>query len=291
MREQRLERVGIGHGDIGADIQRRRHPQYLRKAQRLQAANRDPTDIQLPPPHRKPCRAREGMMVVMQFFAADPQRPRREVGGGVGRLEIAIAPPVAQAIDHTGSPERNPRHLDRPQRNPRQSEQHGIDDQQRNRAGIGMRRVQMPLDPVARRALAVLLDIGALRPCLAVQLHAAPEHLRDALGLRTMRVFLGLDLGVMLAMDRHPFAGDHRGGQPGPEAKEMRDDRMEIHTAMRLAAMQVQGHCKDGELGEDQQHRQHAPHAQPCHAGGQNVDDRIGQHRHLHSSALHLMQT
>ncbi|MCC4626333.1 hypothetical protein LL973_18860 [Xanthomonas campestris pv. nigromaculans] len=64
---------------------------------------------------------------------------------------------------------------------------------------------------------------------------------------------------------------------------------MKIHTPVRLAAMQVQGHRKDGELGEHQQHRQHAPHAQPGHAGGQEVDDRIGQHRQFHSGAISLV--
>ncbi len=158
-------------------------------------------------------------MVGVQFFATDPQRPRREVGGGVGRFEVAVAPPVAQDVDHTGGPERNPRHLDRPQRDTRQPEQHRVDHQQGDRACVGMRRVQVPLDPVGRRGLTVLLDIGALRARLAVQLHAAPEHLRDAFALRAVRVFFGLDLGVVLAMDRHPLAADHRGSKPGPEAE------------------------------------------------------------------------
>src|SRR5690606_41583162 len=40
-----------------------------------------------------------GVVVVVQLFATDDQAPGRDVGGGVGRLEVAVAPPVAQAID------------------------------------------------------------------------------------------------------------------------------------------------------------------------------------------------
>jgi hypothetical protein len=68
-----------------------------------------------------------------------------------------------------------------------------------------------------------------------------------------VRVFLGLALGVVLAVDRHPLAGDHRGGQPGPEAEHVRDRRVEIHAAMRLAAVQVQRDREDGQLGGDQE--------------------------------------
>lgn len=140
----------------------------------------------------------------------------------------------------------------------------------------------MPFDPVRRRALAVLLDVRALGTRLPIQLHAAPEHLADALGLRAVRVFVGFHLGVVLAMDRHPLASNHRGGEPGPEPEEVRQHRVEIHPAVRLAAMQVQGYRKDGELGDHQQHGQHAPGTQAGHAGGEEVDDRVGQHRQFH---------
>ena len=111
----------------------------------------------------------------------------------------------------------------------------------------------MALDPVVRAALAVLLDVLALAARFAVELHAAPEHLADALDHRAVRIVLGLALGVVLAMDRDPFAGDHRSGQPRPETEHVRDRRVEIDAAMGLAAVQVQGDREDGELGGDQQ--------------------------------------
>ena len=49
-----------------------------------------------------------------------------------------------------------------------------------------------------------------------------------------MRVFGGLDLGVVLAMDRGPFLGDHAGGQPQPEAEEVADQRVQVEAAVRL---------------------------------------------------------
>ena len=46
------------------------------------------------------------MVVVVQFFAADDDAPRRDVGGGVGRFEIAVTPPVAEAVDDAGGGDR-----------------------------------------------------------------------------------------------------------------------------------------------------------------------------------------
>jgi hypothetical protein len=60
-----------------------------------------------------------------------------------------------------------------------------------------------------------------------------------------VRIFFGLALGVMLAMDRDPFLGHHASGKPRPETEKMRQQRMEIHATVRLAAMQIQGHGKN----------------------------------------------
>jgi len=132
------------------------------------------------------------------------------------------------------------------------------------------------LDGIVRRAAAVLFDVRTHAAGFAVQLHAMPEHLADAAGDRAVRVILGFHLGVVLAVDGHPLAGDHRGGQPQPEAEDMCDRRMEIDPAMGLAAVQVQGDREDGELGEYQQHRQHGPAAQAEHATGEQGDQGIG---------------
>jgi len=87
-----------------------------------------------------------------------------------------------------------------------------------------------------------------------------------------MRIFLGLDLGVVLAMYRHPLARHHAGGEPAPEAEEMRQRRMEIHAAMGLAAMQVQRHRENGELGHHQDVHQRGNPAGVGHAVGKEIE-------------------
>jgi hypothetical protein len=160
---------------------------------------------------------------------------------------------VAEAVDHARGPERNPRHLDRPQRDADEAEQREADEQIQRRAQRGVRRVEVALDPVVRAALAVLLDRLAIGARFLVQLDALPEHGLDALDLRAVRIFLGLDLGVVLAVDRRPFLGDHRGRKPRPETEGVRQHRVEVHRAMRLRTMQVQRHGEDGELRGDQE--------------------------------------
>jgi hypothetical protein len=105
----------------------------------------------------------------------------------------------------------------------------------------------------------------------------------DALEARAVRVFLGFALGVVLAMDRGPLARDHRSGQPGPEAEEMRQHRMEIHAAVGLAAMQVQGHREDGELGGDQQVEQQGQPVGMEQAAIEPVEEG-SEHRRLRGS-------
>ena len=274
--QQCLEGVGVGHVDVRAHVQRGRDAQHLRQPQRLQALDRGPADVELPAAQRELRRAREGVVVVVQLLAADPHAPGAEVGGGVGGLEVAVAPPVAQAVDHACGPERDPQHLDRPDRDAGRAEQGGVDRQHQHRAEVGVRCVQLALDPVVGAAAAVLLDIAAQRARLAVQLHAAPEHRADALVHRAVRILLGLALGVVLAMDRHPLLHDHRRGKPAPEAEEVRQHRVEVDAAVRLAAVQVQRHGEDGELRDHQQVGQQAPDAGLDEAAGDEVEQGSG---------------
>ncbi|KAG1389797.1 hypothetical protein G6F59_015425 [Rhizopus arrhizus] len=148
------------HGDVRAHVHGRRHPQHLGQAQHLQQADRTPADVEFPAPHRKARRAGEGMVVVVQFLAADPKAPRRQVGGGIGRFIVAVAPPVAQAVDHAGRPERNPCHLDRPQGHAGQAEQQG--GARSRRPGCRARTARCPR---AGRALRGTAPRRARTPC------------------------------------------------------------------------------------------------------------------------------
>jgi hypothetical protein len=81
----------------------------------------------------------------------------------------------------------------------------------------------------------------------------------DAEHLRTVRVFHGFALGVMLAMDRRPFLGYHAGTHPQPQAKEMCDQRVQIQRAMRLMPVQEDGHRGDCDMRQTQCYQHVSP--------------------------------
>ena len=116
----------------------------------------------------------------------------------------------------------------------------------------------------------------ALRACVAVELHAAPHHRVDALELRAVRIFLGLALGVVLAMDRRPLARDHRGSEPAPEAEHVRQHRMEIHRAMRHRPMQVERDGEDRQLCDHQQVDQQFTQAGLRDSAGDEIEQGQG---------------
>jgi hypothetical protein len=219
-------------------------------------------------------------MVVVQFLTTDPEGPRDQVARGIGAFEIAVAGPVADAIDEARGPERDPHHLQGPDRRTDDAEQRDADQQHQGRPPIRVRTVDVVLDPVIGRAAAVLLHVLLRLAGVAVQRDAVPEHLLDAVDHRAVRIFLGLDLGVVLAMHRHPLTGDHPGGQPTPETEEVRQHRMEIHAAMGLAAMQVQRHREDGELRHDQDVDEHLAPACAGETIVQEIEYRVQHEKH-----------
>ena len=85
-----------------------------------------------------------------------------------------------------------------------------------------------------------------------IQLRALEQDLADAFSLRAVRIVGRFYLGVMLAMDRYPLLGDHAGGHPEPETKEMTHHRVQIEAPMGLCAMEVNCHRGDRDVGEGQ---------------------------------------
>jgi hypothetical protein len=67
-----------------------------------------------------------------------------------------------------------------------------------------------------------------------------------------MRIFFGLALCVVLAVNRGPLGGQHARGHPQPETEEVADDRMQVQRAVRLAAMEIYGHTDDRDVGHGQ---------------------------------------
>ena len=80
-------------------------------------------------------------------------------------------------------------------------------------------------------------------------------------------------------MDRRPFAGQHRGGQPTPQPEEVRQQRVKIHPAMRLATVQIQRHREDSDLGDHQQIQQHLKPAKLQQATGNKIQNRRRHYR------------
>jgi hypothetical protein len=127
--------------------------------------------------------------------------------------------------------------------------------------------VQVALEPVVGRALAITLDRCGFGGFGDVEKHAAPQHPVDAVHLRAVRVFRGLALGVVLAMHRHPLARAHAGGQPEPEAEEVARDGMQLERMVRLAAVQEDRHRDDGHVRERQRGSDVAPPREVEQAG------------------------
>ena len=200
------------------------------------------------------------MVVVVQFLTTDQDAERKDIGAGVGRIEIAVAPEVPESVDHAGRPERNPGDLRQPHREARgRPEQRHVDAQHDEDAELLVGRIEMPLDPVVRRAVAVAPERFKVLRLSDVKEDAGPQDAVDAVDLRAVRIFRRFDLGVMLAMNSRPLLGSHAGGQPQPEAEEVRGQGMQIERPMRLVPVQEDGHRGDRHMGQAQGHEHISP--------------------------------
>ena len=193
-----------------------------------------------------------GVVIIVQFLAADQDTPRHDVGGCVGRLEIAIAPVMSRAIDDARRCHRYPDHLHRPDGDTDRPEQQHIYGQHQGDAQQTVLGIQVALQPVVRRAAAVFFQRFKVFGFLAIKLRPFQQYLFDADNLRTVWIVRGFAFCMVLAVDRSPFLGDRAGGEPQPEAEEMAGDRMQLQRAMCLVAVQKNGHRCNGDVGERQ---------------------------------------
>src|SRR5206468_7088197 len=98
---------------------------------------------------------------------------------------------VADAVDHAGSPERNPDHLNAPDRRAdEEAEQVDVDGEHHEDARPIQRREEMALDPIVRGTLAVLLEHTGLADRLAVIEGALEQDLTQAFDERRVRIAL-----------------------------------------------------------------------------------------------------
>lgn len=88
-----------------------------------------------------------------------------------------------------------------------------------------------------------------------------------------MRIFFGIALGVVLAVDGSPFLGHLAGGQPQPETEEVRRDRVQFQSTVRLVAMQEDRHAGNGDVGQDQRHANRCPGTEAGHAIADEIEN------------------
>jgi len=163
---------------------------------------------------------------------------------------MPLTTPAAQIGIHS--------HLHRPDRQPERAERDHV-DHQHDRHPQHRAAIDIALEPVVGRAVAIALQRVLVHGLGAVQLRTFPHHLADAARLRAMRVFLGFALGVVLAVDRRPLPGHHAGGQPQPEAEKVAGNRVQIERPMGLVTVQEDRHRGDRDVGENEGHDDVAP--------------------------------
>jgi hypothetical protein len=88
-----------------------------------------------------------------------------------------------------------------------------------------------------------------------------------------VRIILGLALGVVLAVDRDPFLGHHAGGQPEPEAEEVRRQCVQIERAVRLCTVQKNRDRGDGDVRRHEREQ----HDLPPGCTGQSITGKAQQ--------------
>src|SRR6202521_1458247 len=154
---------------------------------------------------------------------------------------MAITPVVTDAIHDAGRRNRDPHHLYGPDRQADRPKQRDVDNQHQTDTVPGKARIDVALDPVLGRTATIPFERFEILRLVAVKLGAFPEDLLDATRLRAVRIFVGFNLSVVLAVDGDPLLGHHARGEPQPEAEKVADCRMEIEAPMGLASMQVDG--------------------------------------------------
>ncbi len=276
--DERLERAQVDLARTGGgrdDARYRRHPQHLGQTEHLEAADVGPADIELEPLVGQLGRGGIGVVVVVQFLAADEQAQRRDVGAGVGTVVVAVAPEVADAVDHSGREERYPDHLDRPDSEAGDAEEDEIRHEHHTAALPDEAGVEIALDPVIGHATTVALQGFGIATLLHVQLGAGPQHRSQAARLRAVRVLGGFAFGMVLAVHGHPIARLHARGEPQPEPEKVAHGRMQVEGAVRLGAMQEDRHGRDGHVGEQKSDQHELPGPQGKQAIAQEIQYAI----------------
>ena len=225
----------------------------------LEQTNIAPANIHFIPAARQLGGIGVGVVIIVQLFAANQDAPGRNIAGIIAAFEIAIPHKVPDAIDHTGSPDRNPHHLHRPDPDTVNTEQQQINHRHQLNAQQFIAAIHVVLDPVFRGTLAITLQ-SFWRTGLVVQFGTFKQHLADTQDHRAVRVFLSFALGVMFTVNRRPLLGVLGRGQPQPEAEKMRQHRMKIQRVVGRMTMQVKRNADNCDVGKPQRNQNQLHH-------------------------------
>src|SRR5258707_4247144 len=157
------------------------------------------------------------VLFVVHPLPADDDAPGNVVRTRFLGRPVAVSPEVADAVDDTRRPERDPSDLrNEDQRARNDAEQHDVGGAHQSDAEYREAGVDVALEPVVGRPVAIAGHRVAVVGFFYVQEHAGPEHAIDPDLLRTVRIFSGFAFGVVLAVNRSPLLRYHARRHPQP---------------------------------------------------------------------------
>jgi hypothetical protein len=93
--------------------------------------------------------------------------------------------------------------------------------------------------------------------------------------MRAVRIFSLLALSVVFAVNRCPLLGYLAGGEPKPKTEKVRDDGLQVQSAVRGVAVQVNGNASNGDVSHHQSDHQHLKPREIEQAMSQPIDYRV----------------
>src|SRR5690606_8566590 len=124
--------------------------------------------------------ARICVVIVVQLLAHDPEAERDDVVAVVLRVEVAVTDRVAESVDDIAEDRDPDRHCDPYEQAYAQAEEDQVESKHQQQAREPVLRVDVPLDPVIGRTLAILLERLPVPGGLAVEEdpgeHRSEEH-------------------------------------------------------------------------------------------------------------------
>ena len=199
------------------------------------------------------------MVVVVQLFTGNDDAPRGNIGAGVWRLKVTVAPEVRSPIDDAGRRNRRPCHLHGPYRQAGHAKQCQVEDHHQTYALPRVTGVDIAFNPIVRGAVAEARHGIQVFGFSTIQLSPLQQHGFDAVNVGAVGVICLLTFGVVLAVNGGPFLSHLARRQPQPKTEEVRSNGVQIQGTVRLVAVQKHGHADHGDVGHCQGKQHYLP--------------------------------